>query len=157
MPPRVGEKAPPFTLIDTERKERSLKEFLGKKTVIAFYPAAFTGVCTKEMCTFRDSLAQLREMNVEVLGISVDSPFANKGFAQLNKIPFPLLSDYSRSVIKEYDVVHDGFSGLKGYSAAKRAIFVLDRNGFVKYSWISDDPGKEPNYDEVKKALQSIP
>ena len=153
---KVGDKAPDFTLFDANRKQRSLKEFLGKKTVIAFFPGAFTGVCTKEMCTFRDSLSTLAGMNAQVVAISVDSPFANKGFSDQNKLGFPVLSDHSREVSTKYVGVYNGFGGLPGYTAAKRSVLVLDANGTVKYAWISEDPGAEPNYDEVKKAVGSF-
>ncbi len=156
MAARVGDKAPDFTLYDTEKKPRSLKEFLGKKTVLAFYPGAFTGVCTKEMCTFRDSLSRFNALNAQVVGISVDSPFANKAFATQNNLQFPLLSDFNRTALKAYGIVHEGFSGLNGYFASKRSVFVLDKDGIVRYAWISDNPGVEPNYDEVTKALSSF-
>jgi peroxiredoxin len=152
----VGSKAPAFTLVDTERKPRSLDEFLGKKTVLVFYPGAFTGVCTKEMCSFRDSLAAFNSMNAQVVGISVDSPFANKAFADVNKITYPLLSDYTKSVSASYTGLYDSFAGLAGYTAAKRSVFVLDATGVVKYAWISENPGAEPNYDEVKKAIAAF-
>ncbi len=156
MPLKVGDTAPDFTLIDTERKSKSLKEFLGKKTVLAFYPGAFTGVCTKELCTFRDSLSAFNSMNAQVVGISVDSPFSNKGFAGQNQLTFPLLSDYKREVVRKYGIVLKDFAGLPGYEAAKRSVFVLDGKGIVKYAWVSDDPGVEPPYEEVKKALSSF-
>ena len=151
-----GDKAPDFTLYDTEKKQRSLKEFLGKKTVLAFYPGAFTGVCTKEFCTFRDSLAAFGSLNAQVVGISVDSPYANKSFAEQNRLSFPLLSDYSRETIKKYGGLNEDFAGLKGYTAAKRAVFLLDAKGIVHYTWVSDNPGVEPPYDEVKSALASF-
>jgi peroxiredoxin len=156
MAAKVGDKAPDFTLYDTEKKPRSLKEFLGKKTVLAFYPGAFTGVCTKEMCTFRDSLSRFNALNAQVVGISVDAPFANKAFATQNNLQFPLLSDFNRTALKAYGIVLEGFSGLNGYSASKRSVFVLDKDGVVRYAWISDNPGVEPNYDEVTKALSSF-
>lgn len=156
MAAKVGDKAPDFTLYDTEKKPRSLKEFLGKKTVLAFYPGAFTGVCTKEMCTFRDSLSRFNALNAQVVGISVDAPFANKAFATQNNLQFPLLSDFNRTALKAYGIVHEGFSGLNGYSASKRSVFVLDKDGIIRYAWISDNPGIEPNYDEVTKALSSF-
>lgn len=156
MAVKVGDKAPDFTLYDTEKNLRSLKEFLGKKTVLAFYPGAFTGVCTKEMCTFRDSLGRFNALNAQVVGISVDAPFANKAFATQNSLQFPLLSDFNRTTLKAYGIVHEEFSGLNGYSASKRSVFVLDKDGIVRYAWISDNPGVEPNYDEVTKALSSF-
>jgi peroxiredoxin len=152
----LNQVAPDFTLFDTEKKQRSLSEFRGKKTVLVFYPGAFTGVCTKEMCTFRDSLASFNALDAQVVGISVDSPFANKGFAAANNLTFPLLSDFNREVSKKYPGIHDTFSGVTGYSAAKRSVFVLDGKGVVRYQWISDNPGVEPPYDEVKKALEGI-
>ncbi len=156
MATKVGDKAPAFTLNDTEKKQRSLNEFLGKKTVLAFFPGAFTGVCTKEMCTFRDSISKFNAMNAQVVGISVDSPFANKAFTAQNNLQFPLLSDYNREAVKLYGIELNNFSGLQGYTAAKRSIFVLDNAGTVRYAWISDNPGVEPNYDEISKALEAI-
>ena len=153
---KVGDKAPAFTLIDTERKERSLSEFLGKKTVVAFFPGALTGVCTKELCTFRDALSALNGLNAQVVAISVDSPFANKAFADQNKLGFPVLSDYQREASQKYAGVYNDFAGLKGYTAAKRAVFALDSAGTVKYAWITDNPGVEPDYNEVKKALAAF-
>ncbi len=153
---KAGDKAPEFSLIDTERKERALKEFLGKKTVLAFFPGAFTGVCTKEMCTFRDSLANLGGLNAQVVAVSVDSPFANKAFADQNRLGFPVLSDYARDVSKKYAGLYEDFAGLRGYTAAKRAVFVLDKNGTVKYAWVTDNPGVEPDYTAVQKALEGI-
>ena len=153
---KVGDKAPDFTLVDTDKKEHTLKEFLGKKTVIAFYPGAFTGVCTKEMCALRDSLTNFSSMNAQIVGISVDSPFANKGFATVNNLTFPLLSDYTHTVSQQYAGLYDAFAGLKGLIAAKRSVFVLDANGIVKYVWITENPGVEPPYDEVSKALASF-
>jgi glutaredoxin-dependent peroxiredoxin len=151
----VGAAAPDFKLFDTERKERSLNEFRGRQVVLAFYPGAYTGVCTKELCTFRDSLTNFNSLNAQVVGISVDGPFANKAFADQNQLTFPILCDYTREVSKKYGGVHEDFAGLKGYSAAKRAVYVLDKNGVVLYVWVSENPGVEPPYDEIKKALGS--
>ena len=145
MAPTVGQKAPDFSLVDTDLKSRSLAEFKGKKLILAFYPAAFTGVCTQELCTFRDNLSQLGNLGAAVLGISVDTPFSNKAFAEKNQINFPLLSDYGCEVISSYDVRFPDLAGLKGYTVAKRAVFVLDREGVIRYAWISEDPKKEPN------------
>jgi glutaredoxin-dependent peroxiredoxin len=156
MATKMGDKAPAFTLTDAEKKSRSLSEFLGKKTILAFFPGAFTGVCTKEMCTFRDSLSKFNAMNAQVVGISVDSPFANKAFATQNNLQFPLLSDFNREVVKSFGIELSNFAGLQGYVAAKRAVFVLDKAGIVRYSWISDNPATEPNYDEVSKAIEAI-
>lgn len=149
----VGSVAPPFTLHDTDRKQRTLQEFLGKKTVLVFYPGAFTGVCTKEMCSFRDAMTEFNSMDAKVVGISVDAPAANKGFADVNKITYPLLSDYTREVSRTYCGLYEAFGGMQGYTTAKRSVFVLDGKGVVTYVWISDNPGAEPPYDEVKAAV----
>lgn len=148
----VGAKAPSFTLYDTEKKQRSLAEFAGKKLVLLFYPGAFTGVCTKEMCAIRDSLAQFNSVKAHVVAVSVDSIFANKAFKDQNKLDFPLLSDPTRAVIPLYGGLHNDFAGLTAYTAAKRAAFVIDARGIVSYAWISENPGVEPPYDELKKA-----
>lgn len=156
MAVKVGEKAPEFTLVDTTLKPRSLKEFLGKTTVLVFYPAAFTGVCTKEMCTFRDNLSQLSSIGTQVVGISADTPFSNKAFAEQNSLTFPVLSDYNREAIKAFGIAFPDLAGLKGLTVAKRSVFVLDKQGVVKYAWVSEDPKKEPDYAEVTKAARSL-
>ena len=151
-----GQKAPDFRLPDSELRMKSLSDFLGKKTVLAFYPGAFTSVCTKELCTFHDILARLESLDAQVVGISVDSPFANKAFAEANRLSFPLLSDYTREVSRAYGGVHEDFLGLPGYTVSKRAVFVLDPQGVVRYAWVSDDPGVEPPYGEIEQALAEI-
>ncbi len=153
---KLGDKAPDFTLHDTNLKPRSLHEFLGKKVVLAFFVGAFTSVCTKEVCEFRDSMARLVDLNAQVIGIGVSDPFSNKAFSEKNRLPFPVLSDYNREVIKLYDLVFPDFSGLKGYIVAKRSIFILDEKGIVRYIWISQDPAVEPNYEEIQSELEKI-
>jgi peroxiredoxin len=150
----IGGKLPDFQLPDQDRKLRSLKEFQGKKLVLAFFPGAFTGPCTKEMCTFRDSLDALQSLSGQVVGVSVNDPFTNKAFADTHNLKFPILSDYTRDTIKKLNIFHNDFAGLKGYTAAKRTIFILDQNGAVQYKWVSEDPTKEPNYDEIKSNLR---
>ncbi len=153
---KVGDKAPEFKLPDTERKPRSLKEFLTGKTVLAFFVGAFTSICTKEMCTFRDSMARLIDLNAQIVGIAVTDPFSNKAFAEKNRLTFPILSDYKREVIQAYGIELPNFAGLPGYTTAKRAIFILDKNGIVCYVWITDDPTVEPNYAEIETFLAKM-
>jgi len=152
----VGDKAPNFMLPDIDMKTRSLEEFKGKKVVLAFFVGAFTSICTKEMCSFRDSMDRLVDLKAQVIGISVNDPFSNKGFAEKNRLPFPILSDYNREVIKAYGIESHNFAGLRGYSVAKRSIFVLDKAGIVRYMWVSEDPTVEPKYEEVEQALEKI-
>jgi glutaredoxin-dependent peroxiredoxin len=153
---KIGDMAPDFTLPDTEMKTRSLKEFMGQKIVLAFFVGAFTSTCTKEMCEFRDSMARLIDLNAQVIGISVNDPFSNKGFAEKNRLPFPILSDYKRVAIKAYGLEMPDFAGLNGYTVAKRSIIILDPQGVVRYAWVSENPAIEPNYQEVQNALEQI-
>ncbi len=152
----VGQKAPQFTLVNTDLKTVSLSGLSGKNVVLAFYPAAFTGVCQKEMCTFRDALNDFTSANTAVLGVSVDSPFANKEFAAKNGLNFPLLSDITREIIKQYDVVFNDLAGVKGFTVAKRAVFVIDREGVIRYKWVAPEPKVEPNYAEVTAAVKKL-
>ena len=153
MSVEVNQRMLDFQLHDQDRKLRDSKEFQGKKLVLAFIPGAFTGVCTKEMCTFRDSLANLPG---DVVAVSVNDPFTNKAFADANRLQFPVLSDYGRDLVKRLNIYHNDFAGLKGYVAAKRSVFVLDQNGLVRYKWVSEDPTKEPNYEEIEAQLAKI-
>ncbi len=153
---QVGDEAPDFTLPDTERKPRSLKEFLTGKTVLAFFVGAFTSVCTKEMCAFRDSMARLIDLKAQIVGIAVTDPFSNKAFAEKNRLTFPILSDYKREVIRAYGIELPNFAGLPGYTTAKRAIFILDKDAIVRYIWITDDPTVEPNYSEIEAFLAKM-
>ena len=153
---KVGDKAPSFTLPDTNLKQRNLEEFLGQKTVLAFFVSAFTATCTKEACTFRDSMARLIDVDAQIVGISVNDPFSNKAFAEKNRLPFPILSDHNREVIRKYGLESPDFAGLSGYVVAKRSIFILDQQGIILYMWVSDKPEVEPNYAEILKALAQI-
>lgn len=154
--PQIGETAPDFNLLNNKRERVSLAGLRGQTVVLAFFPAAFTGVCEKELCSFRDSLAALNDLNATVLGICVDAPFSNAAFAERNQLNFPLLSDYTRETVRAYGVAHDDFAGMPGYTAAKRSVFVIDPSGAVQYTWVGPNPGVEPNYDEVKQAVASI-
>lgn len=149
MAVEVGSKAPDFTLPDQDFNNVRLYSVLekGRPVVLLFFPAAFSPVCTKELCTFRDKMAMLEKANAEVLAISVDSPWCLKKFKEENRLGFTLLSDYNREVIKLYDVYHDEIKGLK--MLAKRAVFIIKPDGTVAYKWVTDNPLNEPNYEEV--------
>lgn len=152
--PNIGDKAPDFELPDSDMKPRKLSEFYSKKTILAFFPAAESPVCTAEMCALRDSLDQLRDLGANIVGISVDGPYANKFFVQNRHLNFPVLSDYRRDVIKKYGIVMNRLGTLEGYDAAKRSVFILDENGKVIYKWVSDNPAVEPDYDVIKDVLK---
>ena len=149
----LGSPAPNFNLFDTGRNQVSLESLSGRKVVLAFFPAAFTGVCEKEICTFESDFSGLEAMNASVLAISVDAPFSNGAFAAKTGASFPILSDYSRSTVEAYGVALADFAGMPGYTASQRAVFVVGESGDVIYEWIAPNPGVEPNYDEVKAAL----
>jgi len=153
--PEVGDKAPAFALYDQDKKLRQSSEFLekGHKTILAFYPGAFTGVCTKEMCTFRDMYGELARMKGTVVGISVDAPWAQKAFAEKNELTFPLLCDFQREVVRKYEVVWNKLGGVEGYISANRAIFVVDGQGIVTFKWVAPEPGTLPDFLAVTKAL----
>jgi peroxiredoxin len=156
MSAEVGQKAPQFTLVGTDLKAVNLSDFAGKNVVLAFYPAAFTGVCQKELCTFRDQLSDFASASTAVVGVSVDSPFANKEFAAKNGLDFPLLSDITREAIRQYDVVFNDLAGVKGFTVAKRSVFVIDKQGLVRYRWVAPEPKVEPNYAEVAAAVKKL-
>ena len=149
----LGQKAPDFTLFDHSKNAVTLSALQGQKVVLAFYPAAFTGVCQKELCTFQNSLAELNSANGTVLGVSVDGPFSNAAFAKANNLEFQLLSDYSRSTVEAYGIALNDFAGMAGYTASQRAVFVIDEAGTVIYEWVAENPGIEPDYEAVKNAL----
>ncbi len=153
--PEIGDKAPDFSLYDYDKKVRKLSEFLvkGEKTILAFFPGAFTGVCTKEMCTFRDMYGELGRLNGKVVGVSVDPPFAQKAFAEKYSLTFPLLCDFKREVIHKYGVVWKNLGGVEGYDTANRAIFILDDSGKVLFKWVAPEPGVLPDFEAIKKAL----
>ncbi len=144
---------PDVVLYDLDRKPVNLKTFEGKKTVIAFFPGAFTGGCTEELCSFQSDLQQFNDLNVQIVGISVDSPFALSGWAQANDISFALLSDYKKECIKLFDVEFEGLAGLEGYISSNRAVFIADSSGEITYKWIAENPGVLPDFDVIKSNL----
>ena len=125
----------------------------GKKTIVAFYPGAFTGTCTEELCAFRDMFVDLQKMNTHLVGISVDGPFAQKAFAEKYGFKFPLLCDFKREVIRRYDVVWEDLGGVKGYQSANRAIYILGSDGRIVFEWAAPNPGVLPDFAEIKKNL----
>ena len=152
----VNDPAPDFTLKNTEKQDVSLSQFSEKTVVLAFYPGAFTGFCDTEMCTLQDNLNSFNDMNATVLGISVDSPWANGEFSKKYDLGFDLLSDLDREVIKSYDVIFEGLGGIEGYTCANRAVYIV-QDGVIKYAWeASPNPGVEPDYDEIKNTLQNL-
>ncbi len=154
---RTGQRVPDFSLPDTNKQERKLSEFTQKgKTVLLFFPFAFSGVCDKEMCVFRDGSSRFNSLNAQTVGISVDSAFTLKVFAQTYGLQFPLLSDFNKKVSKAYGVLHDSWVTLGYKGVSKRAAFVLDGKGILRYKWVTEAPSNEPPYDEILSALGKL-
>lgn len=156
MAAEVGQAAPDFTLYDTERKRRSLSEFKGKNVVLAFFPGAFTGVCTTEACALRDQVDQFNSMNAQVVGITVDPPFSQKAWVDANNVNYPFLSDFNRQTVNDYDVALPNLAGMEGYVAANRAVVVVDQEGVIRYKWIAPSPATEPDYAAVRQAVEAL-
>jgi glutaredoxin-dependent peroxiredoxin len=163
MPLAVGAKAPDFTLSTKTAdgpKQIKLSDNLGKKnTLLLFFPMAFTGTCTTEMCDVSSGLSAYSNLNATVYGISGDNPFAQEAWAQKEKITVPLLSDYEHKVAKAYDVIYDSFLpqlnlGMAG--VAKRAAFIIDKDGVIQYAESNDDARQLPNFDEIKAKLAEL-
>ena len=150
----VGSKAPDFTLTNQDRQPVTLSEQRGHPVVLAFFPAAFSSVCQKELCTFRDSIARLGQARAQVYGISVDTFFTLKAFHDQQKLSFPLLSDFNKQAIREYGVFNEDMIGLKGI--AKRAVFVIDEDGIVRHREVLDDARNEPDYERVFSSLAAL-
>jgi peroxiredoxin len=154
MPADVGSIAPDFTLVNQDREPVTLSRLRGRPVVLAFFPAAFSSVCTKELCTFRDGMSGLEKAKAQVLGISVDSFFALKAFHDQQGFRFALLSDFNKQVIRDYGVFNEDMIGLKGI--AKRAVFVLDAHGVVRYREVLEDARNEPDYQTVYDTLATL-
>ncbi len=152
----INDLAPEFTLKNTSKEDVSLSDFTDKTVVLAFYPGAFTGVCDAEMCALQDNLKSFNDLNAIVLGISVDSPWANGGFSKQYSLEFDLLSDLDKKVINDYNVVFNRLGGIENYTCANRAVFII-KEGVIKYRWdAAPNPGVEPDYNEIKKQLENI-
>src|SRR3954451_17441333 len=150
----VGSTAPDFTLTNQDREPVTLSAQRGRPVVLAFFPAAFSSVCTKELCTFRDQLGKLNDDKAQVYGISVDTFFSLKAFHDAQALTFPLLSDFNKQVIRDYGVYNEDMIGLHGI--AKRAVFVIDKDGIVRRREVLEDARNEPDYQKVFKALGSL-
>ena len=153
---KTGDSAPNFTLKNTSKDDISLSDYAGKTVIMAFYPGAFTGVCDKEMCAFQDNMGKLNEANAVVLGISVDSPWANAEFARKYELEFTLLSDVDRTVVNLYDATFTGLGGIEGYVCANRVVIVIDKDGVVQHRWDAESPGVEPDYDAIVSVAGSL-
>jgi glutaredoxin-dependent peroxiredoxin len=149
--------APDFNLFDSEMKPVNLSDFAGHKNVLLlFFPMAFTGVCTKELCAVRDDIARYNNANAQVLGISVDSVFSLAKFKEEQAYNFPLLSDFNKVVSTKYDTIYDSFTGMDMHGVSKRSAFVIDKLGVIQYAEVLESAGDVPNFDAINGVLQSL-
>lgn len=151
----MNKQAPDFTLKNTENKEVSLSDFKGKQNVVLlFFPLAFSGVCTKELCTTRDNLKIYQALNAEIIAISIDSTYALKAFKESQSYNFTLLSDFNKEVSKAYNAYYETFHGMNGVS--KRSAFVINKKGEIVYTEILDDSSQIPDFDKIQEALAAV-
>ena len=151
---KKGDKAPNFTLRAADTSELSLTEYEGKKVILLFFPLAFTGVCTTELCTMRDDISFYNNMNASVLAVSVDSPFSLAKFKEEQKLNFPLLSDFNKTVSRSYGALYEDFVlGMKGVS--KRSAFEIDEKGIIRYAEVLDNAGELPNFAAIRETLEN--
>lgn len=150
-----GDKAPSFNLINTEKKEVSLEDFKGKTVIVHFFPAAFTGVCTTQLCTVRDAISIYKNDSCDVVAISVDLPFTLGKFKEEQNLPFELLSDFNKEAATAYGAIYDTWIlNLKG--VAKRSAFVIDGHGIIQYAEVLESAGDLPNFAAINETLKSL-
>lgn len=155
MSVQVGQQAPSFLLRDTDKKEVKLEDFKGQNVLILFFPLAFTGVCTTELCNIRDNIGVYNNANAQVLGISVDSPFSLGKFKAEQNLNFPLLSDFNKEASKAYGALYENFIGwMEGVS--KRSAFIVDKEGVIRYAEVLESAGDLPNFEAINATLASL-
>jgi len=155
MPIQIGDQAPPFKLYSTDKTEVALEDFKGQNVVLLFFPMAFTNVCTQELCSMRDNIGDYERLQVQILAISVDSPFTLKKFKEDQGFNFPLLSDFNKEVSATYGALYEEFVlGLRGVS--KRSAFVIDKDGIVQYAEVLDSAGNLPNFEAINGTLSQL-
>lgn len=154
MSVKVGDVAPDFTLMSSEKEQVKLSSYEGKNVVLLFFPLAFTGVCTTELCNMRDDIASYNNLDAEIIGVSVDSFFTLEKFKAEQKLNFTLVSDFNKEVSRSYGAFYEEFFGMKGVS--KRSAFVIDKTGKIQYAEVLEDAGELPNFEKVKETLTSL-
>ena len=148
----VGDAIKDLSIYDSEKQLRKLSEWSGKRILIAFFPGAYTGVCDDELCTL-DEFRDLEDLNVEILGITVDSPFVLKNWKKQTNTNITLLSDFNYELIEYFDSQFTGLGGLEDYQSANRSIFIIESDGVVSYRWDADSPSNLPDFDELKSKI----
>jgi peroxiredoxin len=152
---KTGDQAPDFKLYNSDKEEVSLSDFRGSNVVLLFFPQAFSGICTKELCSMRDDIGSYEDLNAQVLAVSVDSVFTLAKFKEDQHFSFPLLSDFNKEVCQTYGAYYDEFVfGMKG--VARRSAFVIDTEGVVRYAEVLESAGDLPNFTAVKETLEQL-
>ena len=155
MPLQTGQPAPPFKSHDTEKNLVQLSDFNGKPVVLLFFPLAFTSTCTRELCSVRDDISAYNKVNAEVIGISVDSLHSLKKYKEEQHLNFTLLSDFNKTISKDYDTIYETFGGWM-HGVSKRSAFVIDQDGIIRYTEVLEHAGDIPDLEAVKKTLQNL-
>ena len=151
----IGQSAPEFALFNTEKNKVSLSDYKGKNVVLLFFPLAFSGVCTKELCSMRDDMAKYNGMNAAILGVSIDSLFTLGRFKQENLLEFDLLSDFNKEVSAMYECLYESFAfEMRGVS--KRSAFVIDADGIIRYAEVLESAGDLPNFEAIDECLKCL-
>lgn len=153
---QTGTVAPDFSLFDTDKNKVTLSEQKGKNVVVLFFPLAFTGVCTAELCNVRDNIALYNNTNAVVFGVSVDSLFSLGKFREEQNLNFQLLSDFNKDAAKAFGVLYDTFPAFEMQGVSKRAAFVIDAEGVVRYAEVCPTPGDLPNFEAIQQTLNSL-
>lgn len=153
---QTGNTAPDFSLFDSEKKKISLADYKGKNVLVLFFPLAYSGVCTAELCQVRDQMAVYNNSNAQVLGISIDSLFTLAKFKADNNLNFPLLSDFNKEAAKAYDVLYEVFPAFDMLGVSKRAAFVIDAAGVVQYAEVCATPGDQPDFNAIQEVLGKL-
>lgn len=154
---QIGNQAPAFTLHTSINETISLSDFAGEKNVlILFFPQAFTGVCTKELCAIRDDISRYQNTNAQVLGISVDSVFTLAKFKEEQQLNFPLLSDFNKEVSTAYHSIYESFTGMNMKGVSKRSAFLVDKAGIVQYAEVLESAGDIPNFEAINECIARL-
>lgn len=151
---QTGDKAPDFTLKDTEKNDVRLSDFKGRNVVLLFFPFAFSSVCTDELCHMRDNLKDYEHLNAAIIGISVDSPHSLSAFREQQGLNFTLLSDFNKEASSAFGALYEDLGGFKGVS--KRAAFVIDGDGVIQHTEVLDNPGNQPDYKSIQSCLKEV-
>ena len=152
----IGNKAPDFSLYASDKSKVSLADYAGQNVVLVFFPLAFSSVCTKEVCSITESMQVYSNANAAVLGISIDSLFTLAAFKEKEQVSFPLLSDFNKTVSKDYDVLYDVFPAFEMAGVSKRAVVVIDKNQVIRYVEVCNSPGDMPDFAKVQEVLSTL-